>query len=111
MLQVEVYRQTSWQTVWCLLQETSISVGVNYAKICHLNKNHKNPALPLRRLPWKEDEKWNMLVATSSNRWAGSCPHLEILEACSYLLHCLSALIMGPISDEMIKPDAATGIL
>jgi len=52
----------------------------------------------------------NKLVDISCNRWAGSCPHLETLEAYIHLLHCLSALITEPIREEMMEPDAATGM-
>lgn len=38
------------------------------------------------------------------------CPHLEMVETCIYLLHCLSELITEPISDEMIEPDAVSAI-
>lgn len=67
--------------------------------------------MSLRRIPQnEEDENLEKLVDISHNRWAEGCLHLEMLESCIHLLHCLSALITEPISDEMIEPDAATSI-
>lgn len=112
MLPLEVRGLTFCQTG---LVRTSGNQHYSSDKLCksrpHLNKLEKNPNLSQRRIPQnQENEKLNELVDIAHNRRAGSCPHLEMLESCIHLLHCLSELITEPISDEMTEPDPVSAI-